>query len=656
MATGQPPFQSTTQEDIYRKVKGREYAWPNSDPSKYPDDLRNLVGALLVDAALRPDPDEIVSQLFFTHGFIPDALDCRYKTEEPHWPNVRPPGPETVRNGYSQEWLKMCKECGVGKIGDEAVSISAGQDVCKTIYKECELEAKLGKTPIVPVPNDIIYTPLSASRDWPDTAPQASKQELLRVAFADHQKGKDVGLQLPAVAELREAQFHDAQKIAHSNAGHLYPEALPSTTVRTRAPGVQSHSAQLRQQNLPRSARTANAHNIDQAKDSARSGPLSSAAASGHGLLGTAPLRPSHRGFEVGPVASTHRNQLGNTSPLRKSQTVGGALESENDKAASLRSAALSRSTSSKTGLHQASIHSSRQTRSGAASLRHQTSNAAVTTGGAEAKEAPASGSIRTSSRSRSKVPSAALVGSTRPALIDTNEAAQHLPLTEPSTVLRKLDILQRNLTQAIAHKHDPPKETRQKASSLRERPIVIKWVDYTNKFGIGYILNDGSVGCLIKADSSNPSTCIVVRGAEDHLRKRDLPTYSERHQVVPMEGPPIEFLEDGGDAGFKRVLAGPQDFKINVGKDGKAEKMEMGANEYENRKKWMVVLWKKFANYMTTALGNGDLEGVDEAHGNKHTDRKSSRSSHIGPYVKFYQRFGNVGVWGFGSGSFQVS
>ncbi|KAI9698502.1 MAG: Cell cycle serine/threonine-protein kinase cdc5/MSD2 [Candelina mexicana] len=646
MATGQPPFQSTTQEDIYRKVKGREYAWPKSDPSKYPDDLQNLVGTLLVDAALRPDPDEIVSQTFFTHGFIPDTLDPRYRTEEPFWPNVRPPGPETIRNGYSKEWLKLCNECGVGRVGNEAISISGGQDVCKTIYKECELEAKLGKTPIVPVPNNVIYTPLAVSRDWPDTTPEATKQELLKVAFDDGQRVKNADPHPPV---------YQAQVRSSANPGHSHVEEQPKATTSLRVPSVQSHLAHLRQQNLPKPRQRAGRDGFDYTKDSLRSGGSTSAAALGHGLLGTAPLRPSHRGFEVGPVASSHGNAPGNISPLRKSRTVGGCSDSEDHKATTLRKAKLSRSTSNRTRFHEKPEDTVRQTRSAAAFIKDQKAAPSVGSGGTLTQEGQASNSVRISSRSGSKV-YPVTTGSTQPALINPEEVAQHISSTEALTVLRKLDVLQRNLTQAIAHKKDQPKGIRQKASSLRMRPIVIKWVDYTNKFGIGYILNDGSVGCLIKADDSKPSTCIVVRAAEDHLRKRDLSTYPERHQVVPMEGPPIEFLEDGGDAGFKRVLAEPTRFKVNVGEDGKVGKMESSTDDYENRKRWTVTLWKKFANYMTTALGNGDLDNLDEAHAIKHTDRKGSPSTRIDSFVKFYQRFGNVGVWGFGNGSFQFN
>ncbi|KAI9714220.1 MAG: hypothetical protein M1812_006441 [Candelaria pacifica] len=652
MATGQPPFQSTTQEDIYRKVKGREYAWPNSDPSKFPDDLRNLVASLLVDADLRPDPDEIVSQPFFTHGFIPEGLDPQYKTEEPFWPSVRPPGPETVRNGYSKEWLRICKECGVGRVGDAAAFTLAGQDVCKTIYKECELEAKLGKTPIVPVPADTIYTPLFISRDWP----QASNQDLPRAPSDDQRKEKVAGLFSTADPASYQARAHSILNTGSSTVGHSNVETLPSKALRARAPTVQSHSAQLRQQNLPRPILSAGANGIDNAKDTFKPGSSASTAASGQGLLGTAPIRPSHRGFEIAAQNASHGDRPTKLSPLRKSRTAGSGLDTENPKATAFHGVGLSKSASSRPGLQEISAKSVRQTRSGAASIKHRLATAAVGSDGNQTKEGQASDSVRISSRSGAKAYAAATTSVTQPALIDPEETAQHLPLTEPSTVLRKLDTLQRNLTQAITHKNDQPKLSRQKASSLRDRPIVIKWVDYTNKFGIGYILNDGSVGCLIKADNSNPSTCIVVRGSEDHLRKRDLPTYQERHQVVPLQGPPIEFLEDGGDAGFKRVLVEPKEFKVNIGKDGKAEKMRSGTNEYENRKKWMVVLWKKFANYMTTTLGNSELEDLGEAHAGKITDRKSSRTSHIGPFVKFYQRFGNVGVWGFGNGSFQFN
>jgi myosin-1 len=50
---------------------------------------------------------------------------------------------------------------------------------------------------------------------------------------------------------------------------------------------------------------------------------------------------------------------------------------------------------------------------------------------------------------------------------------------------------------------------------------------------------------------------------------------------------------------------------------------------------------WQKFGRYMCMQLGDEDWPKKDVEQPN---------------FVKFYQRLGNVGVWGFDNGSFQVT
>ena len=89
MITGFPPFQSTSQEEIYRKAKNIEYDWPENNTNSrrchndIPPEAKNLVACLLkVDAEARPTPDGIVGHKFFSMrggNAIPLALDpsCR---------------------------------------------------------------------------------------------------------------------------------------------------------------------------------------------------------------------------------------------------------------------------------------------------------------------------------------------------------------------------------------------------------------------------------------------------------------------------------------------------------------------------------------------------------------------------------------------------
>jgi hypothetical protein len=56
------------------------------------------------------------------------------------------------------------------------------------------------------------------------------------------------------------------------------------------------------------------------------------------------------------------------------------------------------------------------------------------------------------------------------------------------------------------------------------------------------------------------------------------------------------------------------------------------------------VKLAVQFGEYMIGSLGRHEAYLEDQL-----------PPDHHGQYVKFYQRFGNVGVWGFGDGAFQV-
>jgi hypothetical protein len=191
---------------------------------------------------------------------------------------------------------------------------------------------------------------------------------------------------------------------------------------------------------------------------------------------------------------------------------------------------------------------------------------------------------------------------------------------------------------------------------------IVVKWVDYTNKFGLGYILNDGSVGCILRSIPTQdgnktamlPPACMLVHGAERHCLRRDDVNYADRHQIVPMnEG--IYFYENNGEQGISRVRVSPEMFRIPMNSDGTVGKLSAGRDVYDHRKRERIVLWKKFANYMI-AYGR-EIEGS-----NQPDDRAMQVPTITDPtaaptdIVTFYQRFGDVGCWMFCDGHMQVS
>lgn len=201
----------------------------------------------------------------------------------------------------------------------------------------------------------------------------------------------------------------------------------------------------------------------------------------------------------------------------------------------------------------------------------------------------------------------------------------------------------------------------RRGTSRKQPHAYVIKWVDYTNRYGIGYVLDDGSVGCVFKGENGQPATSVVVRDGEKHIRRKarsveseegkGIP-YSEADQLVPRDGSPVEFYENNDDdllgcRGIRRAYISPSLFdvkssrvmKLRVNSGSESEKSDV-----EKIKR--IKLVDQFGKYMIGSLGRHGDEGI--------MDDEPSHSS--GQFIKFYQRLGNVGIWGFGDGAFQFN
>jgi hypothetical protein len=223
--------------------------------------------------------------------------------------------------------------------------------------------------------------------------------------------------------------------------------------------------------------------------------------------------------------------------------------------------------------------------------------------------------------------------------------------LTEVNTDLRLL------LSNLINH---APSRRR---GGARKQPhsYVIKWVDYTNRYGIGYVLDDGSVGCVFKGENGQPATSVVVRDGERHIRRKarsveDGETkalfYSESDQLVPRNGRAVEFYENRDDdllgcRGIRRAMISSSLFD----KSSKAMRIRTQSGTESERadaeKIKRMKLVDQFGKYMIGALGRHGDEGIMDV------DIPQQNS---GQFIKFYQRLGNVGIWGFGDGAFQFN
>ncbi|KAL7942398.1 serine/threonine protein kinase [Trichoderma barbatum] len=242
--------------------------------------------------------------------------------------------------------------------------------------------------------------------------------------------------------------------------------------------------------------------------------------------------------------------------------------------------------------------------------------------------------------------------------LFSPAESPAEMMGSKPDDILDRLRLLQTELERALNAR------TMAIISSKTEPPphphIVVKWVDYTNKFGLGYILNDGSVGCILRdiptTEGSKtallPPAGIFIRSAEKHILRRQDDSYRDRHQPVPMTEP-IKFFENNGEAGISQIMISPDQFRVSVSEDGTAGKMAPGRDVFQHRKRERIILWKKFANYM---IAYGRDEAVpaeeDEADGPMSPGQKGTSAE----LVTFYQRFGDVGCWVFGDGHLQFN
>jgi hypothetical protein len=241
--------------------------------------------------------------------------------------------------------------------------------------------------------------------------------------------------------------------------------------------------------------------------------------------------------------------------------------------------------------------------------------------------------------------------------LFSPSERPDLISCTKPDLILARLQRLQAELERALNSRSMAIISS--KTATPPHPHVVVKWVDYTNKFGLGYILNDGSVGCILRdiptTEGSKtvmlPPAGVFIRSAERHILRRSDETYEERNQPVPMTEP-IKFFENNGESGLSEVKVSPEHFRVSINEDGSAGKMNPGKDIYQHRKRERIILWKKFANYMI-AFGRDEAVPVEETEsaGTMSPGQKGTMAE----LVTFYQRFGDVGCWVYCDGHLQV-
>ena len=654
MLIGTPPFASKTQAEIYQKLKQLQYDWKEADSQNFiPMQVKQLVSSCLnLDGSKRPEMDDLVDHDFFKIGAVAEELEPSCRTSKPAWLEMADPRGDRVRPGYGVDYQEICRLSGVGKDSYGQPLAPVGGIVTKSAMVEVELENSQGCAPVIPLSEGVVYEQFTAARkEWVGARkfPVRTAVPNRKASSPPLENALDSGR---ARRTLREAV---SRPVTSSTAAAVAPR-LP----------VPSFAAQQRQQALPTRIVSTRVPSPEESKAHVATKAVEDEPVPSRAYLRERPLRA--------PTARTSRSNTTRDAtvetqrPLPKSKTISGGMNkmlgdiksalAEEEPAPPARARIMGRSASHRvlptnTIIRSESSDDSSGTRpdSSSPSKSETLSRVLHPTSGNDRRPPEAAeklGGSRTTLRS--------VQIKYRPHLVSTIDIAQPVPGSKPLEMLAGLRRLHESLTPSSASCTSTKSSTRALRSS---HPVVDKWVDYTNKYGIAYMLSDNTCGVVFKSsdDNSKGSQCIVVRNGRAHYVRR---TLKRETQVAPQgtTAGPIEFFEQCSEAGMLHVTRPAATFKLDTEAHGEnmsaavaklTEKLRMtkhGDVEVERMK--LVVLADKFGKYMTKTLG--PEEAVDG------TEAEISASLESKYFCSFYQKLGNVGVWGFGVGGFQFS
>ncbi|EGP87464.1 uncharacterized protein MYCGRDRAFT_42170 [Zymoseptoria tritici IPO323] len=343
---------------------------------------------------------------------------------------------------------------------------------------------------------------------------------------------------------------------------------------------------------------------------------------------------------ELMPPPNASVRGTGRTGSVRRaartiSEEAAKSAESTRPAASSSASVPLARTTTSALKELNQSSSTTYQT---AATLRvpeEKSSRAATTT-------PPSSSSAPAANLHLSKAPQ---MSRRLPQPQRRDDLSPSIPHTDPTTVLDRISTFRDNLSAALSSSSSST--TSISPTHAEDLPFVSRWVDYSRKHGIGYVLSNGTVGCIINASTSrsdpsktHPVTHVLARNGQYWLNR-----ISRDKKFTNLDAVPLQFFEDHGAAGLQRKV-----FKgLGSVKEGPL------ADEAE-RRRVLAVLWVKFGRYMCQSLEGSTSETDTQAE--EDVPPPSSHGADANKeevFVRFYQRLGGVGVWVFADGCVQV-
>ena len=639
MLVGTPPFQSKSQQEIYAKLRTLEYEWKIDCKNYIPQQAKEFVASCLnLVSAERPEMDDLVEHEFFTMGVVADVLDSATLRAKPDWLLEADPRGDRVKSGYGITHSQICRAAGVGRGVDGRPRPGVGGKSSISTLVEIEAENREGSAPIVPLPEGILYTAFTeAHAEW------AANQRY------PIQPGKPRSRK-PLSEQTVEATSDITPVFRGSVMG---PPPKPQA-----ARAVPSFAAQQRQQALP--TRPTSRHPVEERVDEVKKVedrrptlPIS------EGLLKARPVRAaSVRVTRSRAAQSTTGAMPAKTLP--KSTTLPSL--SDVDEPARRRKASRQEEAPQAFGsqIPRPNIlmgdNATTRPKSALGKEAESISSRALKPTTGNDRRTPTFVDVRKISEDQQRN---TLKSSPAPLTAPTQNPRVISPSSDDYTTLKNTtdrEVLQalQKLEDALSPKTLSEMDTSVKARRMRARlsyPRVDKWVDYSSRHGISYILTDGTLGMIMKSSDDNvkPSSCIVIRNAKTHTIDR---AKGIEHQYVPQGSVArdVEFYEqtDCTEA-MKKMSVPSRKFQLDMQRHpsqtaaAAAAQSMLKDGELERFKE--VVLLDKFGKYMNKRYEDVEAEDTKEA--------STEPSEH---FIHFYQRLGNVGVWRYAEGGLQFN
>lgn len=500
-------------------------------------------------------------------------------TKAPTWPNASLPTPDVLQRGYSESWFYACKDSGVGEYAPgKFFQPNSGKRI-RSVVRDIEREVVAGRQPVLPIPHDTVYEALTHISTWPS-------QSTMGLQGTAEEKDSTVEVRRLKEISSNEVQPCDIPLPKESSTGienrkRKDAELMPP-------PAAARRPATFRSVRGPRSKGLE-----EESYRSPLEQPSSQRASEAAPTLTLSTAHPECADAALPSKRSVDASLARRPRTMRKNLSTREPLPMD---------AATSSSENVKPTLPTRSVRS-----------RARVAPPEVVEVYDEAPEPMHRPTMTAPPPIQAEVATPkAVFGS-----------PSTFPGTHPADVLDRLCIFRDNLAAAVEKKRLAPR--RGQAELKEPLPFVNRWVDYSRKYGVGYVLEDGTVGYIANADPSRgtPVTHVAVRNGENWLRRAG-------KRFENLEQVPFQILEDCGQAGVRRLSTSPT-------QDQDRERLRM-----------LKVLWVKFGRYMAPNVHDSESD-VPEI-----SEQEESTGDLL--FVRFYQRLGNVGIWGFSDGCIQVS